>query len=174
MKRIGYALVSLVIGTSWAHAEAPKQWATDVAIKTTGVVKQRAFAPKGGVVFGKLAANGNSYVVVSLEEGPLACEGSRPKAGSWRLIVPVPIQVGAKVDLAKANFHGNWNPSRLAQADEKGNWASFVEGWSTPTGSATTLAMPTTKGATGRIAIDLHMDAFAMKGELPILVCTAL
>ncbi len=139
-------------------------------LEVKGEVDGKPYQPVLAIGNAVFKRDGKLHLVMELVEKERGCEKKATATkGQRQLMIALPWEGGAKLDLSAPPPDMDFNPNKLkvwngSRWDEAGSWRA-------PFGSVTVFEAPTKSGEKGRVRLKLRSGQLRMKGDLPVLLC---
>ncbi len=139
-------------------------------LESKGEVAGSVYRPVVALASGSFQRQGHLHVLLELFEEPRDC-ASKPKAkkGDRQLMMSVPWEQGAKLDLSLPPPDMAFNPNKM-KVWQGSRWDE-ASGWSGPFGTVTVLEAPSKSGEKGRIRLKVRAGQVRIRGDVPVLLC---
>lgn len=139
-------------------------------LEVKGEVDGKPYQPVLAIGNAVFKRDGKLHLVLELVEKERGCEKKATATkGQRQLMIALPWEGGAKLDLSAPPPDMDFNPNKLKiwngkRWDEAGSWRA-------PFGSVTVFEAPSKSGEKGRVRLKLRSGQLRMKGDLPVLLC---
>ncbi len=139
-------------------------------LEVKGTLGDDDYKPVVAVASSAFRKDGRLFVVLELFETERKCDTlAKPKAGDRQVMMSVPWQSGAKLDLAMPPPDESFNPNKMKRWTGE-RWDP-VDAWKAPFGSVEVFEAPTKSGEKGRVRLKVRVGRLKLRGDLPVLLC---
>jgi hypothetical protein len=142
----------------------------DHPLEVKGKLGDADYKPVMAVANAAFKKDGRVFLVLELFETERKCDvKAKPKAGDRQVMMSVPWQSGAKLDLALPPPDESFNPNKMKRWSGE-RWDP-VDEWKAPFGSVEVFDAPTKSGEKGRVRMKVRVGRMKLRGDLPVLLC---
>jgi hypothetical protein len=139
-------------------------------LETKGKCGDTEYKPVVALGTATFKRDGHTHLVLEFFESERTCGAKgEAKKGDRQLMMSIPWETGAKLDLSAPPPDMAFNPNKLKAWSGK-HWEEISD-WRAPFGSVTVFEAPTKSGDKGRVRLKLRAGAVRLKGDLPVLLC---